>query len=163
MYLPLPIERPFTISFGLKRATQPIWLTSNLLIFKQIPHAFGYDKDSEGDFEFIQVDGENTFSELLNAINFIHPGAIVISTLSLLILILWDKPFLKKIAFFKLVPGALVVVILGVVINEIFKGMNPIFVLDGDHLVKLPVSNSIPEFIGQFTLPNFASISNINI
>lgn len=134
-----------------------------ILIFKQIPHAFGYDKDSEGDFEFIQVDGENTFSELLNAINFIHPGAIVISTLSLLILILWDKPFLKKITFFKLVPGALVVVILGVVINEVFKGMDPIFVLEGDHLVKLPVSNSIPEFIGQFTLPNFASISNINV
>ncbi len=134
-----------------------------ILVFKQIPHAFGYDKDSEGDFEFIQVDGENTFSELINAINFIHPGAVIISALSLIILILWDKPVLKKIPFFKFVPGALIVVILGVVINELFKGINPIFALEGDHLVKLPVSNSIPEFIGQFTLPNFAAISNVSV
>ncbi len=56
-----------------------------ILIFKQIPHAFGYDKDNEGDFDFIQVDGENTFSELINAINFVHPGAVIISFISLVI------------------------------------------------------------------------------
>ena len=33
-----------------------------ILILKQIPHALGYDKDNEGDFDFFQVDGENTFS-----------------------------------------------------------------------------------------------------
>ena len=35
-----------------------------IIILKQIPHAFGYDKDPEGDLEFLQADGQNTFSEL---------------------------------------------------------------------------------------------------
>ncbi len=43
-----------------------------ILILKQIPHAVGYDKDSEGDFNFIQADGENTFSGILNSLNHIH-------------------------------------------------------------------------------------------
>ena len=37
-----------------------------LIFLKQIPHAFGYDKDPEGDFGFNQVDGHNTFDELIN-------------------------------------------------------------------------------------------------
>ena len=32
-----------------------------IIILKQIPHFFGYDADPEGDFAFIQIDGENTF------------------------------------------------------------------------------------------------------
>lgn len=134
-----------------------------ILVFKQIPHALGYDKDSEGDFEFLQVDGQNTFSEILNALNFLHPGAIIISSISLLILILWDKPFLKRYAFFKFVPGALIVVILGIVLNQIFKVSFPKMALANDHLVKLPVANSLQEFVGQFTLPDFASLVNYQV
>ena len=36
-----------------------------IIILKQIPHAFGYDADPEGDFAFMQVDGHNTFSEFI--------------------------------------------------------------------------------------------------
>ena len=49
-----------------------------ILILKQIPHAIGYDKDAEGDFSFLQPDGENTFSELLQVFNFINPAAVII-------------------------------------------------------------------------------------
>jgi len=131
-----------------------------ILIFKQIPHAFGYDKDNEGDFEFVQVDGENTFSELINAVNYLHPGAVIIAAVSLFILIVWDKPFLKKYAFFKLVPGALIAVVSGVLINSYFEVFSPILALKNDHLVKLPVSGSIQEFFGHFTFPDFSAISN---
>lgn len=50
-----------------------------IIILKQIPHFFGYDADPEGDWAFFQVDGENTFSEMLNAINNISPGATLIA------------------------------------------------------------------------------------
>ena len=40
-----------------------------LIILKQIPHAFGYDADYEGDLTFQQADGENTFSELINMLD----------------------------------------------------------------------------------------------
>src|SRR5688572_10996486 len=59
-----------------------------ILILKQIPHAVGYDVDNEGDFAFIQADGENTFSEILNSIDHIHPDSLIVSGVSMFILIL---------------------------------------------------------------------------
>ncbi len=134
-----------------------------ILILKQLPHAVGYDKDNEGDFDFIQADGQNTFSEILNSFNHIHPGAVIIAAISLFILIMWERPFLKKYTFFKIVPGALLVVILGIVINEWFKASNPSLYLSGEKLVQLPVATSANEFIGQFTLPDFSAFGNYHV
>ncbi|MGB3948128.1 MAG: SulP family inorganic anion transporter [Bacteroidia bacterium] len=134
-----------------------------ILILKQIPHALGYDKDNEGDFDFMQVDGQNTFSELFYSLNFIHPGAVIISILSLLLLILWDSPILKKYIFFKFVPGALVVVVLGVLMNWGFSQFYPSFYLEGEELVRLPVATSASNFIDQFTLPDFSAITNYKV
>ncbi|MBI2272070.1 MAG: SulP family inorganic anion transporter [Bacteroidetes bacterium] len=134
-----------------------------ILILKQFPHAIGYDKNNEGDFDFIQTDGQNTFSEIFNAINYIHPGAIIIAAISLFILIIWERPFLKKFAFFKIVPGALLVVVIGIVINELFKINNSALQLSGDKLVQLPVATSATGFINQFTLPDFSAFKNYNV
>jgi MFS superfamily sulfate permease-like transporter len=131
-----------------------------ILIFKQIPHALGYDKDAEGDFDFLQSDGENTFSEILNAINQNSTGAVIISAISLALLILWDRPALKKMTFFKLVPGALIAVVLGTVINELFIRYAPAYALGSEHLVKLPVVESGRDFISKFTHPDFSQLSN---
>jgi MFS superfamily sulfate permease-like transporter len=130
------------------------------LIFKQIPHALGYDKDSEGDFYFFQVDGENTFSEIINSMNHLSLGAIIISVISLVILILWDQPFLKRYAFFKNIPGALIVVALGVLINYLFGIYRPEWMLKEEHLVKLPVADSASDFFSQFTFPDFTAFFN---
>ncbi len=134
-----------------------------ILILKQIPHAVGYDIDNEGDFDFIQADGENTFSEILNSLNHIHPGAVIIAAISLVILILWDRPFLKKFNFFKVVPGALIVVMLGIAINEWFKISYSDFHLTGDKLVRLPVADSAEGFIRQFSLPDFSAFGNYQV
>lgn len=134
-----------------------------ILILKQIPHAVGYDIDNEGDFDFFQADGHNTFSEIFYALNYIHPGAVIIAGISLFILIMWERPFLKKYSFFKIVPGALLVVVLGIFINEWFKTNVPEFFLSGEKLVRLPVANSAKEFIGQFTLPNFNAFGNYQV
>ena len=89
-----------------------------IIILKQLPHAFGYDSDFEGDLAFSQADGSNTFSSLLSIVDYVQLGSIIIAAISLIILISWDKvPFLKKL---KLIPGALIAVVLGVVLNEIF-------------------------------------------
>ncbi|NBP70041.1 MAG: SulP family inorganic anion transporter, partial [Cytophagia bacterium] len=81
------------------------------LILKEIPHAFGYDEDFMGDESFIQDDGHNTFSELYYAVRYSSAGAIVISVVSLGLLILFERPFMKKIQLFKFLPGALFVVL----------------------------------------------------
>lgn len=130
-----------------------------IIILKQIPHFFGYDADPEGDLSFIQVDGENTFSELLNAFRYIQPGSAVIGIISLGILILWDKVLTKKAKIFRLVQGPLVAVIVGIVFYVLTKSSD-IFAISATHLVSVPVPEDFNSFVGQFRLPNFSAITN---
>ena len=128
-----------------------------IIILKQIPHAFGYDKDTEGDMGFQQADGHNTFTELYYMLDGITPGAIVVSLVCLAILILWERPFMKKLSFTKILPGALVAVIVGIVLNISFEG-NTLFDIHGEHEVRIPVAESFSKFIGQFRTPNWSMI-----
>jgi len=133
-----------------------------IIILKQIPHAFGYDKDPEGDMEFMQADGQNTFSELFNMIDFISPGAILIALISLAVLILWEQPFMKKVSAFKIIQGPLVVVASGIGLNLLFQGSDT-FGLRSDQLVSIPVPESINGFFNQFTFPDFTQLNNSQV
>lgn len=133
-----------------------------IIILKQIPHAVGYDKDSEGDFAFIENNtGHNTLTAITDAINSVHYGAVIITLISLAILIAFNKvPFLKKI---KVIPGGLVAVIAGVLINELFISTGSRFALGAEHLVNLPIAGSLNEFIGQFSMPDFSGFTNSSV
>ncbi len=130
-----------------------------IIILKQIPHAVGYDKDYEGSLSFNQPDGHNTFSELFYMFDAMSMGAIAITAISMLILILWEQSFMKKIKLFQLVQGPLVVVGLGIVLNLIFQNI-PALALTAEQVVKIPVPDSINGFFNQFTFPDFGSISS---
>lgn len=121
-----------------------------IIILKQIPHAFGYDKDPEGDLEFFQPDGENTFSELFTMLDFISEGALVIFLISMAILVLWEQRFMKKVKLFQVIQGPLVAVTAGILINLAFTGSG--LHVDETHMVSLPVAGSLGEFFNQFTL-----------
>ncbi|MFV5690321.1 SulP family inorganic anion transporter [Flavobacterium sp. ZT3R25] len=131
-----------------------------LIILKQIPHALGWDKDAVGDDAFLQSDGQNTFSEIFKAFEFITPGAVLIGVISLAILILWDKVLTKKHKIFQLIQGPIVVVALGIVMNYFYQNGILNFSLAADQVVRLPVPHSVSEFFGQFTLPDFTALSN---
>jgi MFS superfamily sulfate permease-like transporter len=132
-----------------------------IIILKQIPHAFGYDPNYEGDESFIQNDGQNTFSELFQIVDHIQLGSVLIAFISLALLISWNKiDFLKKI---KLVPAALIAVILSILLNEYFIQTDSSFAIRPEHLVSLPVPTSIEEFKGIFVFPDFSSILNYKI
>lgn len=133
------------------------------LILKEIPHALGYDADFMGDESFDQKDGKNTFTEIWYAIQYNSVGAIVITTFSLVLLWLFDRPFMKRVGLFKFLPGALFVVIFGVLINLIFKWTNSGLNLSGDHLVQLPVAKSFGEFFSFFRFPDFSAITNPDV
>ncbi len=131
-----------------------------LIILKQIPHAFGYDKDYEGNLGFQQPDGENTFSELLNFINYISPAAMLITGVSLFILLIWDLYLGKKHKIFGVINGPLVAVLAGILINYLYNtGVLP-YSLTTKQVVNIPVASSVNEFLGQFTLPNFNQLLN---
>ena len=133
-----------------------------LIFFKQIPHALGYDKDPEGDFRFIQVDSENTFSEISRAFSNISPSVVIITVISLAILLLWQTKFISKIKVLAAVPGPLLAVIVGIVLN-VFFAKYPSMAIDADHLVKLPVPKSFNDFLGNFTFPDFSAITDYRV
>lgn len=133
-----------------------------IIILKQIPHFFGYDADPEGDFAFFQVDGENTFSEIINSINYIKPGSAIIGLIGLAILLLWDKVLSTKGKIFQIVQGPLVAVALGIIFYVLTKS-NETLAITSSHLVSVPVPEDAASFLGQFSFPNFSVITNTEI
>ncbi len=132
-----------------------------IIIFKQIPHFFGYDADPEGDFAFLQVDGENTFSELANAVNYISLGPTLIAIIALAILLLWSNVLSKKGKIFQLIQGPLVAVAVGILYFIFTQDTD--FAISKEHLVSVPVPDSVDSFIGQFAFPNFSAITRADI
>ena len=132
-----------------------------IIILKQIPHAFGYDPDFEGDESFFQSDGQNTFSELFNILDHIQLGSVIVAIISLGILISWNKiDFLKRIKF---VPAALVAVIVSVLLNEIFIQYASSLAISKQHLVNLPVPTSFSELKNVIATPDFTAFSNAKV
>ncbi len=132
-----------------------------IIILKQIPHFFGYNAPPEGDFSFFQG-GENTFSEIINTVKFISPGATLIAVIGLGILILWEKVLGKKAKIFKLVQGPLVAVAVGILFY-VFTQDHQSLSISKDHLVSVPIPGDFSSFLGQFSFPNFAVIFQTDI
>jgi MFS superfamily sulfate permease-like transporter len=130
-----------------------------ILILKQFPHLVGYDKDYVGDESFSSGD-ENTFTGLFNAFNYFSQGALVIGGISMIILIFWEQGIMKKQKLLKYLPGPLVVVIVGVLINEWLKQTYPAIALGNDHLVTLPVASSANELWSFVRFPDLHHINN---
>jgi MFS superfamily sulfate permease-like transporter len=131
-----------------------------LIILKQIPHTLGRDKDWEGDWSFFAVGGDNALTDIAAAVMSASPGAVTIAVVSLTVLIIWEK-LAKGNKFFKLVPGALATVLLGIGLNQAFGLFIPDWKLsDPQHMVSLPVADSAAGFFSNFMLPDFNAITN---
>lgn len=126
-----------------------------ILILKQIPHALGFDVDFMGDVAFFQKDGENTFTEILRAMQFFDFTAISISVLSLGSLFFWDRMVAQKNKFFELLPAPLFVVLLGVILNEVLFPLIFGIKLTESHVVDLPVEGGFNSFLNEIQSPNW--------
>ncbi|MBK7561729.1 MAG: SulP family inorganic anion transporter [Chitinophagaceae bacterium] len=129
-----------------------------LIIAKQIPKAFGYDKDEQGNLTELFPFGNENMNELLQPLHHVEIGVVIICILSITTMILWDKPVIKK--KFPFIPGALVAVVLSIVINQIWIGMGSKLAIENEHLVTLPVAGSANEFFNFFSLPDFNGFLN---
>lgn len=135
-----------------------------ILILKQIPHAVGYDANSIGTFSFHQEDGHNTFSALWHMMSdSLSWGATIIASVSLAFLFWWDKQQAKLGAVGRLLPGPLIVVAFGVLANQAFLAFAPHLAVTAEHLVAVPITESVSDFLGHFTLPDFAHIDNKDV
>jgi MFS superfamily sulfate permease-like transporter len=129
-----------------------------ILILKQFPHLIGYDKDYIGDESFNQANNENTFTGIANAFKAITPVAAIIGIVGLAFHFIWEKFTANKKGFIKLVPAPLLIVLLGIGINEFFRQQGS--ALSTDHMVNLPKANSTQEFLSFFTFPEWSAITN---
>ena len=131
-----------------------------LLIWKQIPHALGDDKDPEGDWSFWQVDGHNSFSEVIIAMQDLKVGAMIITLTCLAILILWEQGFMKKIPLFKIVQGPLVAVATGIGLGVAFAASTGLALEDG-MFVSIPSAEG--GITSLLTFPDWSALGNYNV
>lgn len=128
-----------------------------ILILKQIPHLFGHDADPEGEMSFLQPDHETTFSELGGLLDNLHPGAAAVGLLSLACLVMWDRvPALKK----SIVPAPLIVVLFGVFLGSVLPLLGEGWGIGSQHLVQVPVAETVSGVFDFLRLPDFAAWSN---
>lgn len=124
-----------------------------ILISKQIPIALGYDEPDFGISSFLNLFSTDHFLGNLYDFNqHITRGAILITIISLVVLILLQLPSAKKL---KILPAPLMVVVLGIIINAIFANTTSDYSLKQTQLVNIP-SNvfadiSFPDFTKLFS------------
>ncbi len=112
-----------------------------VILMKQLPLAFGVDALSD-----------------ISGIASIHKGTLLITLLSLLILIGWSKiKVLKKITF---LPAALVVVVLGILINQFWINSGSSWAINTSQLVSIPLLNGLSDISSIFILPDWSGFTN---
>ena len=126
-----------------------------ILILKQIPHFLGVDQDFFGDYSFFQRDGLNTFSEIGYALDNFGIGSLLIGVISLGLIILWVQPFMSKVPVLSSIPSALLVVVVGIVLNLVFAN-NPTLAIAPEHLVQIPLIKSFGDVQQELSFPDFA-------
>ncbi len=122
-----------------------------ILVLKQIPHVLGHDPDPEGEMSFRQPDGSNTFSEIWQSLGDVQEGALIIGLVATALLFAWGKfNTLKRLP----IPAPLVVVLLGIAAQELFKRLGGNLSIDASHLVQVPITQAGKGLASLLTFPN---------
>ncbi|MEO5995933.1 MAG: SulP family inorganic anion transporter [Chitinophagaceae bacterium] len=107
-----------------------------ILISKQIPLALGYDQPDFWTSGFLQLfSSRHIFGSLKNFNEHITYGTLIITIVSLIILVVMQQPFAKKL---KVIPAPLLVVIIGILLNLYFTNTHSSFSLRQSQLVTVP-------------------------
>jgi carbonic anhydrase/SulP family sulfate permease len=128
-----------------------------ILVLKQFPHVLGHDRDPEGELAFEQPDQENTLTELVAIVDDFHIGAMVIGLTSLAVLYAWGAS--KKLSSSR-VPVPIVIVVLGLVLQWAFDGMDAQWRVMGDHLVQVPIASEAGGLLALLETPDFSQLGN---
>jgi len=121
-----------------------------IIVIKQIPFFFGYDKALATDAHFTEL------------LNYISPGATLIALIGLAILIIWNVWLSKSYKVFQIVQGPVVAVAVGIIYYILTKDSTT-WSVDQSMLVSVPTPENLSSFLGQFSTPNFDQISNPQI
>lgn len=126
-----------------------------IIILKQIPHLLGHDVTT-----ILEPNGHFDVLEIKKALDYINPGVILISLLSLAIMVVWEKVLAKKHRLFDMIPAPLVVVLVGILLSELYESQYLPYALRSTELVQLPMFSGFNEFTTQLTHPDFSKLGN---
>lgn len=146
LYFPAAVIRGMLAAIGI------------ILILKQLPHFFGADADYFEDMKFLQVDGLNTFSAIGAAVKALSPGSVLVGSVALALMLLWNTAPVRRQPWARLVPGALIAVLAAVAINQLLKTLAPEWQVRPVHLVKFPVLSSLGQLVDELTFPDFNAL-----
>jgi MFS superfamily sulfate permease-like transporter len=132
-----------------------------ILLINQFPHLLGDDSQFETD-EGVPKKG-NIFMNFFYAFANINTSALIIGGSALVLNIVWEKFQKGKTGIIQFIPGPLLMVIMGVLINQLFIYQQWLPALKGEHLVILPVAESASEFFSFLTLPDWSQLGNYQV
>lgn len=125
-----------------------------ILISKQIPLALGYDQPDFWTSGILNLFNEGNIAGTIHHFNrSISVGAVLITATSLVVLIVLQQRFAKKL---KVIPAPLVVVVTGIILNIVFANSS-VLSLDQTQLVNIPsnalASITFPDLTRFFSVP----------
>lgn len=127
-----------------------------ILIISQFKYTVGWNAAAP----ILLPEESNFFSSIVNLVNYIDAGVVIITLVSLSIMLVWEVPSLKNKQFFKLVPGGVVAVVAGILINLFYRAYVPELAIAAEHFVTLPVASGASNFLSQFSFPEFSALLN---
>jgi MFS superfamily sulfate permease-like transporter len=127
-----------------------------ILIMKQLPYAFGYDVDADSDLSFLEDDKNTNLPLASKVLGSVSTGAIIVSVVSLVILLVWETQRVKRNRILALIPAPLLAVLFGVAFNGYALQFTPELAIQAEHLVSLPRMDGLSNFLAQLRLPNFS-------
>ena len=148
-YIPSPVIKGMLAAIGI------------LLIFKQIPHAMGYDKEDVARLSIGFSNTEEIAGALAHAGAELEGGALILALLSMGLLLLWEKNAALKSFFY--LPGALVVVLVALLGNYLFARFAPSLALGPTHLVALPQGAGPAGFFASLPTPNWGAVMRADV
>ncbi|HET9055464.1 MAG TPA: SulP family inorganic anion transporter [Chitinophagaceae bacterium] len=120
-----------------------------ILISKQIPVAIGYDRPDFWSSGFLSLfNTKNFFGNIKNFTIHATRGAVLVTLVCLIVLILMQQGYAKKI---KMIPAPLLAVLAGIIINFIFTKATMGLTLKQTQLVQIPAN-----LFGNISFPDFS-------
>ncbi len=132
-----------------------------LLIFKQLPLAFTLTS-SLSELKMHLLDATEGFSlkPLRDVSYHINSGAMIISSISLAILVFFEKTTNK---WLRPIPGTIIVVLFGIAINEVFIVTHSYLAQNSPQLVNIPQHANLSDWLTQLSFPDWSAWSNFNV
>ncbi|MCR9191932.1 MAG: SulP family inorganic anion transporter [Gammaproteobacteria bacterium] len=129
-----------------------------LIIVKQIPLAITLSHSlSSLKTQLLDLSSGFSLAPLEQLTVQINTGAVILSLGSLLILVYIGN---TKRKWIRTLPGPFIVVVLGILVNELFLLFDSSLAQVGPHLVRIPIHNGFGDFLSQMQSPTWSALAN---